>query len=432
MASAPVVFNADQQKAREMFHKFMQSEDINEMGLVGPPGRGKSWLVNQLILELRSQTKIMNHLLDENNQLNLALTATSNESANLIGESCGERASTIHSLLGLRLIDNYETGEQDLIKTQHYAYKYGTLVIVDEAGWVNLALLNITRQTLHDCKILYVYDHKQLTAVNKKDGSTSTCAVHECVDYTAYLSINERNDNPIGIIGDRFRDSVGEDYFPHLQEYPGWVEFIDDDKFRELIKKHFVDETHDAKILAWTNHMVNAYNEYVRDEIYDYVEYLPGEVVVTNKPIPSPCGSFNLYATDAKINITAHGEQTTIDGVDGYEVYDDRQNLIFVPYDMALVNRMINQAYIAKNWTDYFRYKKNFHDLRPLYASTVHKVQGKTNDITIVDLDDIGCNPNPEEVKRLLGVAFSRPRNKLYLYGSLPRKYGGTDNARRI
>lgn len=425
----PVVFNADQMKAKEMFDEFMQNPDINEMGLVGPPGRGKSWLINQFILGLHTENRIMNHLLDESNNVNLALTATSNESANLISETCGISATTIHSLLGLRVMDNYTNGDTYLVKTKNYKYRYGMLVIIDEAGWVNEELLDIIRTTLYDCKILYVYDHKQLTSVNKKNGKVSTCAVHTQVNYTAYLGINERNNNPIGIIGDRFRDSVGEPYFPHLEEFPGWVEWIDDDEFNRLIQNHFVENQHSAKILAWTNNMVNSYNEYVRDDIYEFVEFMPGETVVTNKPILHPDGSTVLYATDSRITVAKVLEQTSRMGIEGYEFCDVQGNIIFVPYDIGLVNNLIKQAAKEKDWVTYFGLKNGINDLRPMYASTVHKVQGKTNDITIVDLDNIGRNPNAEEVKRLLGVAFSRPRKKLYLYGHLPRKYGGTDNA---
>lgn len=419
-----VTFNADQEKARDMFDEFMHSDTINEMGLVGPPGRGKSWLVNQLLIEQRTKKDIMNHLLDENQQVNVALTATSNESANLIGETCNMPATTIHSLLGLRVMNNYSTGDTFLQKTKDYRYQSGMLVIIDEAGWVDLEMLSMIRNTLHDCKILYVYDHKQLTSVNKKNGSVSVCAVHKEVPYTAYLSLNERNANPIGIIGDRFRDSVDEDYFPKLGEFPGYVECINDEQFDALIDEHFVEKKTDARILCWTNNMVKEYNEIVRERIYDYEEFCEGETVVTNKPILSSSKEV-LYPTDAKIVVKKVIAQGNLYGVDGYYIQDKNGVELFVPYDMDEVNALIKQAKKAEDWFTYFRYMENFNDLRPMYASTVHKIQGKTNSVTFVDLGDIGRNQNREEVKRLLGVAFSRPRDKLYLYGELPAKYRG-------
>ena len=419
-----VTFNADQEKAREMFDTFMSDPSIEEMGLVGPPGRGKSWLVNQLIIAERKKKNIMNHLLDENDRINIALTATSNESACLIGETCDMPATTIHSLLGLRVMNDYATGETYLQKTRDYRYQSGMLVIIDEAGWVNKEMLGLIRNTLSNCKILYVYDHKQLTSVNKKNGSISTCAVHSEVPYTAYLGINERNLNPIGILGDRFRDSVDQDYFPKIEEFPGFVERIDDNQFDELINEHFVEKKSDARILCWTNNLVKEYNEIVRERIYPYEEFCEYETVVTNKPILSTNKEV-LYPTDSRITVKKVVKQDHLFGVFGYFIETTEGTELFVPYDMDEVNGLIKEASKRKDWFTYFRYMENFNDLRPMYASTVHKIQGKTNSVTFVDLGDIGRNPNREEVKRLLGVAFSRPRDKLYLYGELPAKYRG-------
>ncbi len=64
-------------------------------------------------------------------------------------------------------------------------------------------------------------------------------------------------------------------------------------------------------------------------------------------------------------------------------------------------------------------------DLRPGYASTVHKAQGASVDDVYIDLSDVGTNGNSEEVARLLYVAISRARKNVYLYGNLPEVYGG-------
>ena len=419
--------NADQLNAELMFTEMMQNPNINEMGIVGPPGSGKSWLVNHLLLQMSKELKVMNHLLDDNSSLNCHLTATSNESANLISEVCGMPASTIHSLLGLRVMDDYATGGTKLLKTRDYRPRDNALIIIDEAGWVDKELLDTIRESLRNCKVLYIYDHKQLTSINSRTKVASECAVHTQISYTAYLGINERNDNPIGALAKRFRDAVGTGIFPKIEPVEDYIEFIDDDRFIDLIDEYFVNNSKDAKILCWTNNQVREYNTFVRDKVYDYVEFAPNEVVVTNKPLVQ--GGAVIYATDQKIKISEVIDQGTLYGSEGYWIRCSRGFEMFVPYDMDEVTQKIEAArkmgVATKDFTDYFKYKNGFNDLRPLYASTVYKVQGRTTDAVFIDLDEIGRNPKPEEVLRQLHVAISRPRHKLYLYGQLPRKYRG-------
>ena len=42
-----------------------------------------------------------------------------------------------------------------------------------------------------------------------------------------------------------------------------------------------------------------------------------------------------------------------------------------------------------------------------------------------IDLDNIGSCNNPDQVARMLYVAISRARNRIFLFGKLPAKYGG-------
>ena len=84
----------------------------------------------------------------------------------------------------------------------------------------------------------------------------------------------------------------------------------------------------------------------------------------------------------------------------------------------------IKQQSIRKNWYLYFKLKNEVMDLRFPYASTIHKSQGSTFDEVLIDLGSFRVCDDPETAARLLYVAVSRAKNKVFFYGKLPKKYG--------
>jgi len=66
-------------------------------------------------------------------------------------------------------------------------------------------------------------------------------------------------------------------------------------------------------------------------------------------------------------------------------------------------------------WPNFYRKKDQFVDVRPIYASTVHKSQGSTYKRAYVDLMDIQMMPQKEMLARLLYVAVTRPSETLII-----------------
>ncbi|CAK0751562.1 hypothetical protein CCP4SC76_2280001 [Gammaproteobacteria bacterium] len=71
-------------------------------------------------------------------------------------------------------------------------------------------------------------------------------------------------------------------------------------------------------------------------------------------------------------------------------------------------------------WRLFFETKRQFADLRPPFASTVHKSQGSTFQHVFIHLSDIGRNTHWQEVVRLLYVALTRPAQHAFMMGNLP------------
>ena len=100
-------------------------------------------------------------------------------------------------------------------------------------------------------------------------------------------------------------------------------------------------------------------------------------------------------------------------------------NHVPVPTDRSHFNELVKYYKRQKNWERYFYLKQNFPDLRPRDAATVHKSQGSTYDSVFVDLGNISTCHQADQAARMLYVAFSRAKTKVYVYGDLAAKYGG-------
>jgi ATP-dependent exoDNAse (exonuclease V) alpha subunit len=88
----------------------------------------------------------------------------------------------------------------------------------------------------------------------------------------------------------------------------------------------------------------------------------------------------------------------------------------FLTYkDNSRLQAEIARAATEKDWNLYFKLKESFIDLRHAEALTIHKSQGSTFGTVFVDTTSLYTCRNPNERRRLLYVACSRARHKLYL-----------------
>ena len=96
-----------------------------------------------------------------------------------------------------------------------------------------------------------------------------------------------------------------------------------------------------------------------------------------------------------------------------------------LPVDRAHFTELIKYFGQKKIWERYWHLKKTYPDLRPRDAATVHKAQGSSHDVVLIDLGDISSCHQTQTAARLLYVAFTRARQRVVLYGGLAAKYGG-------
>lgn len=409
----------DQENALNKVLDFLQDPDIMEMAIEGHSGTGKSTLTKHILEAADAQAELLSVITNSDNELQIELTATTNKAAEVLAEKTKRDATTIHKLLGLRLMVNYKDGGTYLKQTGNPQFYKNTLIVVDEASMENTELLERIRGATDHCKVLHIGDPYQLAPVRE-----SSCPLFDTIDHKVKLTEIMRNAGPIADLGEQFRQTLITGVFPDIVLNGKELIHTNGEQFQAMVNNEFNSVTHDfnqAKILAWTNNMVNNYNDYCRSLYTPSKQFILGEQLVTNKPILI---NTKIYAsTDEIVKITEVGKETTEMDITGTWYTLNHQARVFVANNHADVTNAMKAAKANKAWSDYYGMQEFFADLRPLHSSTVHKSQGSTYGTVYIDLDDIGKCHDWSDVARMLYVAITRASAQVVFYGNLPHKY---------
>lgn len=422
------MLSPDQQAAAVTFMTFLRDPVQKVMVLEGHSGTGKSFLTDYLLRVAQEQIAVLQTLVNTDLELNFAVTASTNKAARVIGKATNQEASTIHSYLNIKVVNDFRSGKQTLKKNNDFQVKENTLVIIDEASMIDSMLLNLIFESTHKCKILFIGDPYQLTPVFE-----NSCPAFTKDFVTAKLTTiqRQRAGNSIIELGDKLRETVStKKFFPLVADNKN-IFRVDGPTFQTMAEDAFKNqaEPDTVKILAWSNDKVNAYNTHIRKLFTQSEEPIIGETFVSNAIVKTFQGDGRIaIGNDEKIVIQSY-EEATYQNLEGWIVLTTSGARVFMPKYPGHLAGAIKQAQAyakkASDWTSYFNLKENIADLRPIYASTVHKSQGSTYDTVFVDLNDIGRCNIAEDVARMLYVAITRASNKVVLYGELPKKYQG-------
>lgn len=420
------MLSPDQEKAKDLFFQFLHDPDHKMMVLTGSAGTGKSYLVDYLIKMAKTQIEVLNSLVDVKRELQVAVTASTNKAARIIGDATGYDAKTIHSYLNIKVVNDFRSGKTVLKKNTNYQIKENTLVIIDEAGMLDNAMLQMISDSTCNCKVLFIGDPDQLVPIFEKD-----CPVFVKNYLTAELNTVQRQaaGNPIISLAQQLKQTVRTGQFFELPTVPGHIEKLDGPTFKKIVEEAFLAQTYNEqnKILAWSNERVNDYNQHIRNLFTQNEAPQLGEMLVANSIIKSINGQICI-GNDQKIRVD-NVEPGQLEGIDGWHITTHDADVVFMAKNHKEVLALLKQeeaiAKRDKTWGRFFYIKEVFADLRPLYASTVHKSQGSTYETVFIDLNDIGRCNIANDVARLLYVAVTRASQKVYFYGELPDKYKG-------
>ena len=284
-----------------------------------------------------------------------------------------------------------------------------------------MQLLEICSEYLSGSKVIFIGDPFQLAPVKYTTAPVFSQELEEAVLTTVRRQALE---NPIVALGDELRKTVQYGQFKDIQ-LSDKVQLLSRKEFHTKQEELYLNQEHvdDNRTLVWRNDSVTEYNRAIRELFFKEDSPQAGESFISNDPVIDTNGEVVLE-NNADIVIKS-SRLDEVEDVMCYRVTTECGNELLMIKDFASFKATLNYFAKNKDWPTYFRLKQGMADLRPNYASTVHKSQGSTYKNVFIDLDDIGLCNKAGDVARMLYVAITRASEQVYLVGELPAKYRG-------
>lgn len=430
-AANVVSLNQGQQNAADKFMEFLFSPD-KEFIISGPAGVGKTYLMNYIIDTTMPRYEEMCQLIGSKAEYDsVVMTATTNKAADVLSQSVGRPTSTVHSFFNLTVRDDFSTGKSTITKTKKWEVHRGKIIFIDESSMIDTELWKILHEGTVQCKLVYVGDRHQLAPVNE---DLSPVYKHNSPMVELLQPVRNAGQPALMAICQQLRHTVETGQFQPIQVVQGVIDLLDGEQMQDEIYQHFFQQTHGARILSYTNKRVVEYNHHIRSirqlpDTFTVGEYLVTSSVVHSKhgqiPVETEVEVVKNHGRDRVLIDKEHDVLLDVDYLDLTNSFGERFNRIPVMLDRSHFDELLRYYARTKAWDKFFFLKNNIADLRQRDAATVHKSQGSTYDTVFIDLGNISTCHLPQQVARMLYVAFSRARSRIFLYGDLAGKYGG-------
>ena len=401
-----------QKAAHAAFVTLMLDPDQQVLVIEGFAGCGKTYLVNEIIRTLPKTMKMAELVTNNQAMTDMILSASTNKAAHALSEATGCNAETVHKTLGLKVKTDYRTGKSTLVESN--TSLTDTILIIDEASFINSELLNIILRKTKSCKVVLIGDPAQLA--NPEDNTTPVFGSGFITSRMTEV-VRQAEGNPIIELATAFREVVNGNPWPKITLSPEVSHLNNDDFITALSTEFKTDWTPaNSKIVANTNKRVQIYNSAVR-EMKDGTPHMKvGDWVVCNSFVSN---EGTIIGTDENVQIQGLYPKTLF-GIEGHAVSLLHRNNWFMPKNQAHKKKAIAEQKKQKQWANLSQIYDTWVDLRSPYASTVYKAQGSTYKKVFIDLNDIGktCR-DPNQIARLLYVAVSRASEEVIMTGDL-------------
>jgi hypothetical protein len=360
----------------------------------------------------------------------VVMTATTNKAAEVLAEATKRPTQTVHSFLNLVLRENWSTGLMRLEHGKQWKIHYNKIIFIDESSMIDTPLRREILEGTHGCKIIYVGDHRQLSPITEKISPVYADAS------LPFFELNEQMRTTIPhlqAVNAQLRETVKTGIFQPIPILPGVIDLLDGPQMEAEVNATFHQQTHEARILAYTNPRVLQYNAHIRELRGLGEAFTVGEFLVNNSAVILGSVVMHVEEEIEVMDIDPTPEMIDLDGHAELEVvrmtfknsYNELYRDVPVPVDRDHYSRLLKYFQKEKLWRTFYQLKNGFPDLRQRDAATVHKAQGSTYGTVFIDLDDLSTCRNPDTAARLLYVAFSRARHRVVCYGELAQKFGG-------
>ena len=407
--------NEKQKEAINLVDKLLTSTDNNELLITGQSGTGKTTIVKAIIKYIEDKKLLAKLIGIENDTTpSVILTASTNKAAAVLSQLTERSAKTIHSVLALRPQIDYSTGECKFLPSDDTFMQHNAVLIIDEMSFIDETTYRIIREQTSNCKIIWVGDHYQLKPIQSR-GMPVYRNCQNIIELTEIM----RNKGGIQLLGKELRKAIDTHIMPALDNSPN-VAILGKQEYMDNIRNAFLNNE-DAKIVAWRNASVLAYNNFIQKDILHKADLFIGDIYTINDGVftSSDTSQETIYLpTDSTIRLlkiigeTANMHIIRVSGINGVT------GSIQIPKEFNGKAILLKQAAKEKDWQTYYSIKKSVVDLRLPYASTVNKAQGSTHDHIFLDLGDVLQCKNLDTLYRMLYVGCTRASKQLTIYDS--------------
>jgi hypothetical protein len=432
MDSPDYTLNQGQRAAADAFFEFLFDDASKEFIISGKAGVGKTHLMGYIIDNTMLRYDEMCRLIGmQPLYRTVHMTATTNKAAEQLSRATHKNTQTIHSFLNLKVTEDFETGVSKLTKVPN-AWKVheNIILFIDECSMIDKQLYAHLQEGTHNCKIVYVGDHNQLAPVME-----DVSPIYR--QNAPFFELTEpmRNNNQPALIAvcQQLRATVETGIFQPIQIVPGVIDLLSDSEMDSAVTSHFMAQNPEERILAYSNKRVMQFNDHIRVIRGLTGNFTAGELLVNNSTIKvgSRATTLNVETGITVVRNLGPDKAKITDDVDiDIDRLDIKTDLgdfyseVPVPTDRTHINALLKHFKSIKNW-ERFYYVKGFADFRARDAATVHKSQGSTYDAVFIDLTNISTCTQIDQTARMLYVAFSRAKTRVFLWGDLAPKYGG-------
>lgn len=465
-------FTKGQRKAYDTLIKFINEPyDASnfKMALCGAAGTGKTFLVKTLIKNCNLSFSQIGIAAPTHKACRILSESISLPNINI---------NTIQSDLGLRPnydIDNFDENNiqfdpRGRIKIDDYA-----LYIIDESSMLPSNLCKYLEKLCkgNKSKLLYIGDSYQLPPVREIASSAfKGIKLNELTEI-----VRQGEDNPVSYLCDLLRYDIKNksntfiQYISRVREKVNDINtkgfyVCDNITFTNYINTYFNDEqitknVDFCKVISYTNDNVAYWNNIIRNSI---IKDSNKSIITKNDLLLS----YTTIVNDYNECIFKNSEEYIINDIVNYThpryglkgflinfqaifggkitdplfVLDSTDNFNLIQYTNILGSllsaaKSADRVTRVSKWKEYFQFTESCLLLNNLYNSqrqlikkrdidygfalTAHKAQGSTFDTVFVDVNNIiydklgNVRSDIEFVNRLLYVACSRCKNKLYL-----------------
>lgn len=429
--------NAEQETASTGFFSFLFDPNKKAMGITGPGGVGKTFLLGHLIDRVMPEYYQTCKLMGIEPEFdNVEMTSTTNKAAEVLSLDCGRPTGTVQSFLRLKVEENFSTGVSRLTKRQDWTVHEKKILFVDECSMIDTPLRNIINEGTQDCKIVYVGDHCQLAPVMEQ---ISPVFVDPDINWFELKQPMRTNVPELHALNLQLRHTVETGEFKPIQIVPGIIDWFTDQQMALAVQAEFVQNQQDinARVLAYTNKRVIEYNDEIRFMRGLPEEYTAGEWLINNTATQLPRYMLSVEEEIEILSIKPKTINMWVDNFDGQDIYlecleaDIRTKLgsTFtnqkIPKDRGHFSALVKWLASHKKWGTMYALKKSVLDLRQRDSSTFHKAQGSSLNTVYIDVGNLSTCHNAAQAARMLYVGASRARKHVVFYGNLADKYGG-------